>query len=80
MSTPFFLSFPSSGGGGNGEIGRLDFPANETTTKCKGKLKLKKKNKKQESISVCRERMRVNGSFDGIDDDLLATLADMPQE
>ena len=51
----------------------LDFPANETTTKCKkGNWKNQKETKK--SISLCRERMRVNGSFDGIDDDLLATL------
>ena len=34
----------------------------------------KTKNKTKKSISLCRERMRVNGSFDGIDDDLLATL------
>ena len=52
----------------------LDFPANETTTKCKkGNWKNQKK-KTKKSISLCRERMRVNGSFDGIDDDLLATL------
>ncbi len=42
MSTPSFIISIQWGGGGNGEIGRLDFPANETTTKCKGKLKKQK--------------------------------------